>query len=221
MREPPCCDVSFATTYLVLLGMYSLIDIGSITRSSLCDDPPAYAVYRSPPRSTAAVPTRVRASALTSLEDRTELGVDAVWLPHRRNFLHLATGAAAVPACWCGAVAQAWPARPVRYVVSSAAGGTQDILARLMAQWLQERLGQPFVIENRPGGGTNIATELVVRAAPDGYTHGAPVGFGQDCSRIHSPCQGESWQAQHGVGWQWDRDSRIRGTVQDDDRRQP
>ena len=162
--------MSFATTYLVLLGMYSLIDIGSITRSSLCDDPPAYTVYRSPPRSTAAVPTRVRGSALTSLEDRTELGGDAVWLPHRRNFLHLATGAAAVPAFSRGAVAQAWPARPVRYVVSSAAGGTQDILARLMARWLSERLGQPFVIENRPGGGTNIATEMVVRAEPDGYT---------------------------------------------------
>ncbi len=66
--------------------------------------------------------------------------------------------------------AQAYPARPVRYVVSSAAGGTQDILARLMSQWLSERLGEPFVIENRPGGGTNIATEMVVRAEPDGYT---------------------------------------------------
>jgi tripartite-type tricarboxylate transporter receptor subunit TctC len=66
--------------------------------------------------------------------------------------------------------AQAYPSRPVRYIVSSAAGGTQDILARLMGQWLSERLGQPFVIENRPGGGTNIATEMAVRAEPDGYT---------------------------------------------------
>ncbi len=91
-------------------------------------------------------------------------------LPHRRQFLHLATGAAALSAFARGARAQAYPARPVRYVVSSAAGGTQDILARLMAQWLSERLGQPFVIENRPGGGTNIATEMVARAEPDGYT---------------------------------------------------
>ncbi|HEU5276209.1 MAG TPA: tripartite tricarboxylate transporter substrate binding protein [Xanthobacteraceae bacterium] len=66
--------------------------------------------------------------------------------------------------------AQAYPSRPVRYVVSSAAGGTQDILARLMGQWLSERLGQPFVIDDRPGAGTNIATEMVVRAEPDGYT---------------------------------------------------
>ena len=91
-------------------------------------------------------------------------------LPHRRQFLHLATGAAAFSAFPRSAGAQTWPARPVRYVVSSAAGGTQDILARLMAQWLSERLGQPFVIENRPGGGTNIATEMVARAEPDGYT---------------------------------------------------
>ena len=66
--------------------------------------------------------------------------------------------------------AQAYPSRPVRYIVSSAASGTQDILARLMGQRLSERLGQPFVIENRPGGGTNIATEMAVRAEPDGYT---------------------------------------------------
>ncbi len=91
-------------------------------------------------------------------------------LLHRRQFLRLATGAAALAARARLARAQAWPARPVRYVVSSAAGGTQDILARLMAQWLSERLGQPFVIEDRPGGGTNIATEMVVRAEPDGYT---------------------------------------------------
>src|SRR5262245_27865896 len=91
-------------------------------------------------------------------------------LPHRRQFLHLAVGAATLPAVSRNARAQAYPTRQVRYIVSAAAGGTQDILARLMAQWLQERLGQPFVIENRPGGGTNIATEMVVRAAPDGYT---------------------------------------------------
>ena len=84
--------------------------------------------------------------------------------------MRMATVAAVAPAFVRGAAAEAWPARPVRYVVSSAAGGTQDILARLMAQWLSERLGQPFVIENRPGGGTNIATEMVARAEPDGYT---------------------------------------------------
>src|SRR5690348_4963139 len=88
----------------------------------------------------------------------------------RRRFLQLAAGAAALPAMSRFARAQAYPSRPVHYIVSSAAGGTQDILARLIAQWLSERLGQPFVIENRPGGGTNIATEMVVRAEPDGYT---------------------------------------------------
>jgi tripartite-type tricarboxylate transporter receptor subunit TctC len=88
----------------------------------------------------------------------------------RRNFLHLAAGAVALPSVSRVARAQAYPTRPVRYVVSSAPGGTQDILARLMGQWLSERLRQPFVIENRPGAGTNIAVEMVVRAAPDGYT---------------------------------------------------
>jgi tripartite-type tricarboxylate transporter receptor subunit TctC len=88
----------------------------------------------------------------------------------RRNFLHLAAGAVALPSVSRIARAQAYPTRPVRYVVSSAPGGTQDILARLMGQWLSERLRQPFVIENRPGAGTNIAVEMVVRAAPDGYT---------------------------------------------------
>src|SRR5215207_7252640 len=88
----------------------------------------------------------------------------------RREFLLLATGVAVLPACSWAARAQSYPARPVRIIVTSAAGGTQDILARLMGQWLSERLGQQFVIENRPGGGTNIGTEMVVHAAPDGYT---------------------------------------------------
>jgi tripartite-type tricarboxylate transporter receptor subunit TctC len=88
----------------------------------------------------------------------------------RRRFLLIAAGAAALAALARAARAQAYPSRPVRYIVSSAAGGTQDILARLMGQWLSERLGQAFVIENRPGGGTNIATEMAVRAEPDGYT---------------------------------------------------
>jgi tripartite-type tricarboxylate transporter receptor subunit TctC len=88
----------------------------------------------------------------------------------RRRFLQMAAGAAAVPIHARTARAASYPSRPVRYVVSSAAGGTQDILARLIGQWLSQRLGQPFVIENRPGGGTNIATEMVARAEPDGYT---------------------------------------------------
>jgi tripartite-type tricarboxylate transporter receptor subunit TctC len=88
----------------------------------------------------------------------------------RRKFLHLAAGAAALPAMSRIARAQAYPSRPVRYIVSAPPGGSQDILARLMGQWLSERLGSQFVIENRPGGGTNIATEIVVRAPADGYT---------------------------------------------------
>ena len=88
----------------------------------------------------------------------------------RRQFLHLAAGAGALPAVSGIARAQGYPTRPVRWVVGLAAGGGADILARLMGQWLSERLGQQFVIENRPGAGTNIATETVVRASPDGYT---------------------------------------------------
>lgn len=91
-------------------------------------------------------------------------------LPHRRKFLHLATGVALVPAVSRIAWAQSYPTRPVRIIVGFAPGGTGDIIARLMGQWLSERLGQPFVIENRPGAGTNIATEAVVRAPADGYT---------------------------------------------------
>ena len=88
----------------------------------------------------------------------------------RRNFLHLAAGAAALPAVSRIAMAQAYPTRPVRIVVGFPPGGGADITARLIGQWLSERLGQPFIIENRPGAGSNIATEAVVRAPPDGYT---------------------------------------------------
>ena len=88
----------------------------------------------------------------------------------RRQFLQFATAAAALPAVPRVAFAQPYPTRPVRWLVAFTAGGSSDILARLMGQWLSDRLGQQFVIENRPGAGTNIATEAVVRAAPDGYT---------------------------------------------------
>jgi len=88
----------------------------------------------------------------------------------RRQFLRLAAGAAALPAFPHIARAQAYPTRPVRIVVGFPAGGTGDILARLTGQWLSERLGRPFIIENRPGAGSNLAVEAVVRAAPDGYT---------------------------------------------------
>src|SRR4029453_9343459 len=88
----------------------------------------------------------------------------------RRKFLHLAAGAAALPALSRTARAQAYPLRPVRIIVGAAAGGSTDILARLMGQWLSERLGQPFIIENRPGAGNSIGTEAVVRAPGDGYT---------------------------------------------------
>jgi tripartite-type tricarboxylate transporter receptor subunit TctC len=88
----------------------------------------------------------------------------------RRQFLHLAAGAAALPAVSRIARAQAYPSRPVRWIVGFPPGGTSDIVARLIGQWLSERLGQPFVIENRAGAATNLATEAVVRAPADGHT---------------------------------------------------
>jgi tripartite-type tricarboxylate transporter receptor subunit TctC len=93
----------------------------------------------------------------------------AMKLP-RRNFLHLAAGAAALPAVSRIARAQTYPNRPVRLLVGFPAGGTTDIAARLIGQWLTERLGQPVVVENRPGASANLAAEAVVRSPPDGYT---------------------------------------------------
>ncbi len=91
-------------------------------------------------------------------------------LPHRRQFLHLAASVVALPAASRIAWADAYPSRPVHLLVGYAPGGTIDIVARLTGQWLSKHLGQSFVIENRPGAGTNIATEAVVRSSPDGYT---------------------------------------------------
>ena len=88
----------------------------------------------------------------------------------RRNFLHLAAGTAALPIASRFACAQAYPSRPMHLIVPFAPAGGADTIARVMGQWLSERLGQPFIIENRPGAGTNIATEAVVRA-PSADTH--------------------------------------------------
>ena len=90
--------------------------------------------------------------------------------PHRRRFLHLVAGAAALPAVSPVARAQAYPTRPVRVIVGVSAGDSADMLTRLMASWLSERLGQQFIIENRPGAGGYVGAEAVVKSAPDGYT---------------------------------------------------
>jgi tripartite-type tricarboxylate transporter receptor subunit TctC len=88
----------------------------------------------------------------------------------RRSFLHLAAGAAALPALSRFAGAASFPSRPVRLIVGFAPGGGNDIVSRLMGQWLSDRLGQQFIVENKPGAGTNIAAELVITSVPDGYT---------------------------------------------------
>jgi tripartite-type tricarboxylate transporter receptor subunit TctC len=91
-------------------------------------------------------------------------------LPHRRQFLHLAAGAVTLPAVSRNAKAQTYPARPARLIVGFGPGGAADIVARLMGQWLSEHLGRPFIIEDRPGASSNLATEAVVNSPPDGYT---------------------------------------------------
>src|SRR5262245_45665796 len=91
-------------------------------------------------------------------------------LPHRRQFLHLAAGAAALPAVSGIAWPQAYPSRPVRIIVPSAAGSAMDLHGRLHGQWLSERLGQPFIVENRPGGATTLGAAEAIRSRPDGYT---------------------------------------------------
>jgi tripartite-type tricarboxylate transporter receptor subunit TctC len=94
-------------------------------------------------------------------------------VPRRKIFL--AAGAVALTTVPRFAVAQAYPIRPVRWIVAVAPGGGNDVFARLMGQWLSVRLGQPFIVENRPGAGNNIGTEAVVKAPPDGYTLPSPV----------------------------------------------
>ena len=89
---------------------------------------------------------------------------------HRRRFLQLAAGTLVLPGTPHIARAQAYPGKPTHFIIGYTPGGTADITARLIGQWLSERLGQPFIVESRPGAGTNLATEAVVRAAPDGYT---------------------------------------------------
>jgi tripartite-type tricarboxylate transporter receptor subunit TctC len=91
-------------------------------------------------------------------------------LPHRRQFLHLAAGAAALPTLPRIARAETYPSKPVRFIIGYTPGGSADITARLMGQWLTERLGQPFIVESRAGAGSNIGTEAVIRSPPDGYT---------------------------------------------------
>ena len=91
-------------------------------------------------------------------------------LPHRRQFLHLAAGATALPVLSRAASAEAYPTRPVRWIVAAGPGSSPDIVARLVGQRLSERLGQPIIVENRPGGGANIGAQAVVNAPPDGYT---------------------------------------------------
>ena len=114
-------------------------------------------------------PLHVKRLARRFKSEHTEVARNEMKLS-RRHFHHLIAGTAVLPVAAGRAGAQAWPSRPVRWIVGYAPGGGNDIVARLMGQWFSERLGQPFVVENRPGAATNIATESVVNATPDGYT---------------------------------------------------
>src|SRR5947208_16532982 len=117
------------------------------------------------------LPTRVPNRTAAMCYGRRDPGLREVSVDSsRRHVLHLTTGTAALAAVSRIASAQAYPSRPVRWVVGFAPAGGNDIVARLMGQWLGERTGQQFIIENRPGAATNIATQVVVNAAPDGYT---------------------------------------------------
>src|SRR5277367_1497692 len=107
---------------------------------------------------------------LSPFANPRDFGRTAMKRPHRRQFLHLAAGTAALAAASRMAEAQSYPSRPVRIIVGYAPGGSTDFSARLIGQWLSERLGQSFIVDNRPGASSNIATEGVVRAPADGYT---------------------------------------------------
>jgi tripartite-type tricarboxylate transporter receptor subunit TctC len=111
-----------------------------------------------------------RSTFAVALPIRKQHGVTAAMNPSRRQFMSVAVGSAAIPCLSSLAWPQSYPLRPVRIIVGFSAATGADILARLMGQWLSEKLGQQFVIENHPGAGTNIATEAVVRSQPDGYT---------------------------------------------------
>jgi Tripartite tricarboxylate transporter family receptor len=129
-------------------------------RGTATSEPPSAPVRRQPP--SANIESRC-SLANYSENFHQQIG-------HRRQFLRLTAGAAALPAVSRVARAQTYPARPIRLIVGYAAGGTADLFARIMAQSLTERLGQQIIIENRTGGGSNIAAEAVVRAPADGYT---------------------------------------------------
>ena len=124
----------------------------------------------------------------------------------RRQFLHLAAGAAALPVLSRIARAQGYPTRPVRVIVPYSAGGPQDITTRLLCQWLSERLAQQFIVDNRPGGGGNIGAEAVVKSVPDGYSL---LSVGPN-NAINTR------QGQHGVGRHWKRPSFVWRALQAD-----
>src|SRR5436190_5421036 len=122
----------------------------------------------------------------------------------RRRLLSAATGAAALHAMSRVARAQSYPTRPIRLILTTAAGGSPDIIARLIGQWLSERLGQPIVVENRTGAGSNIGTEIALRAPPDGYTQFRPTPSTRPSLRISlsiSSATSRRWQASPASPW--------------------